>query len=758
MRPVSIVIAAAALALACLRERGGSGGTVWADPGAPASLAAGLALLAFWTAAALRAGRAAALRVNPRAQGAAAALWTLLYAYTAVLLMVLCAAAAGQINAIALTVLSAALFIAFGDGRRAERPPPAGHCADHGAAGSGAGGPALARLFREHPLACVIVGAIGLLAAVNAVWAFMLPPFAHDDFTYHLVFPVEWAQSGSLGMRAVPFGNHSPPYYPMNTEMFYLWLFLPLREAFHLNAAQAVFLVMAVLALHEIFRRCGASARASLLAAALFCLSPVAAAEAGKAYVDVAFAAFFLTALNAALAFRSRPSRLKFLQFVLCVGIFAGTKIPGVVFSAVILIPFFAVVLVQCARQESGRAARVRFGPAAALLAAAAAIFFAAGGWWYVRNLIVAGNPVFPLDVGFFGATIFHGAYGREALPVSHAATLLELHTPALLALIAAGLLVTAVVAARPRRGGQGARPGAALLAGLLLPALMAALYHFLLPFDYARFVLALCGLAGAALLVPLDLGRAVRRAAEAAIAAALVASLIVAAWREKLLLPLIEARLEISALVLGGLALGLLGAAALGWAVFARPRSLVRIVAGACSAGLIFLFFWAASTTADPGGEHFVDNFRKSREHYMHLHANYSGATVAVAGTNRSFLLYGRDFTNRVVYVNVNRSRGWMLHDFVRAFRGDRAALRGDRNAVALYRCDARYPAWAANLEAADVDLLFVERLTPYNLQKEYARDQQGFPLESMWAERHPEKFRRVYGSPIVRIYEVLR
>ena len=26
-------------------------------------------------------------------------------------------------------------------------------------------------------------------------------------------------------------------------------------------------------------------------------------------------------------------------------------------------------------------------------------LFIAAGGWWYLRNLLVAGNPIFPLHV-----------------------------------------------------------------------------------------------------------------------------------------------------------------------------------------------------------------------------------------------------------------------------------------------------------------------------------------------------------------------
>ena len=83
-----------------------------------------------------------------------------------------------------------------------------------------------------------------------------------------------------------------------------------------------------------------------------------------------------------------------------------------------------------------------------------------------------------------------------------------------------------------------------------------------------------------------------------------------------------------------------------------------------------------------------------------------------------------------------------------------DRAPLLGERNGVGYYRREPRYRAWEANLAAAGVDLLVVRRLPPWNRGK-YRSDERGFPLESVWAERHPERFRRVYASPVVRIYE---
>lgn len=754
-RIVAIILSAAALSVCFVLDA--------LEPGGAVAIAAGLGLLAFWSAGALRAGRAVAVRVNPEARRAGRALWTFVYSYFFVLLSVSVAALFFRIDAISLTVLAAVPLVSI---KRRSRLSAESDESDARLEN-------LVGLARRHPLATTIVAAIGLLTAVNVAWSFLLPPFAQDDFTYHLVFPVEWMQSGTLNMRAVPFGNHSPPYYPMNTELFWVWLLIPFRQLFHISAAQSVFFVFSVVASYEIFRRCHASRRASLVAASLFGLCPVMVAELGKAYVDIAFGCFFLVALNAILAFGRAPSTAKALQIAVAVGLFAGTKIPGVVFALLVLAPLtLMVVLVAWRRAE--RAVRPGVGRIAVTLAAAGGVFVAAGGWWYVRNLIVTHNPVFPLNVKVLGRTLFEGAYNRTALPGSHVSTLLDLYTPALLALFAAAGIF-AVVAALYKLFSPAARevrsdrdracPGAVILVGIMLPAVIVAIFHFLLPFDYARFVLALGALSAAGMLVPLDAAAwPVRRATEVLILVALGAGLWIDVSREALLLPLINPpRLASSSTVWGALALGVLTFLCLPLLV-RRGRGLwPRLAAWTLAGALLFALFNAGSTVSDSAGEHYVDWFRKSRDHITFIDENYEGVTIAFCGSNRTLPYYGRTLSNKVRYVNVNRGRDRLFHDHVFQFDEDETPLLEDRNGVAYYRRHKHYPAWIANLDAAGVDLLIVDQLVPWNrpeIKKDrmnkYVCDQQYFPIESIWAERHTEKFKRVYASPIVRIYEI--
>ena len=118
---------------------------------------------------------------------------------------------------------------------------------------------------------------------------------------------------------------------------------------------------------------------------------------------------------------------------------------------------------------------------------------------------------------------------------------------------------------------------------------------------------------------------------------------------------------------------------------------------------------------------------------------------------------LFGRDFTNRVAYVNVNDTGDALFHDHVSRRRDLRDASRLDRGGAAYYRDTPDYEAWLHNLDAFGADLLWIARLPPWALGHPYRRDDAGFPLEADWAEQHPDRFRRVFGSPRVRIYEIV-
>ena len=213
---VRAAVAVAAVALALVRQE--------LLPEGALGLALGALLLGFQALAFARAGARIAERLEPADSGASALLRSGLYAYG---LLVTCMALAGALGCIRLFPLCAAaalLFYVCGPAERADRPlDPA----------------ALLAAARAHALAALFLVLFALLAAVDFGWAAQAPITATDDIAYHLASPVRWVQSGALGYEFLPFGNHSPSYYPMATELLFAWVYLPLREQGAPKHAQA---------------------------------------------------------------------------------------------------------------------------------------------------------------------------------------------------------------------------------------------------------------------------------------------------------------------------------------------------------------------------------------------------------------------------------------------------------------------------------------------------------------------------------------
>jgi hypothetical protein len=132
----------------------------------------------------------------------------------------------------------------------------------------------------------------------------------------------------------------------------------------------------------------------------------------------------------------------------------------------------------------------------------------------------------------------------------------------------------------------------------------------------------------------------------------------------------------------------------------------------------------------------------------------------VAYAGTNIPYYLMARGLRNEVRYINIDRHRDWLLHDYHRA-----ALARGHghwANARPGWdRMQPDFQAWLDNLDAEGIELLVVTRANPGEGAHNVA-DVDNFPIERGWADSHPERFEILYGrqenDPWFRLYRVRR
>ncbi len=271
--------------------------------------------------------------------------------------------------------------------------------------------------------AAVSPGAI-LLYALALVYGFgsVRPDLGGDSTSYHLVYPLEWAQAHRIFVDP----SLRIPYYTTNWAMLDVWLML-FR---FVDEAQTLTWLTSLLSLLGIYGYVTASVQregrrlepvhvaVALLAAVAVAGSAIFFEAAVVGLIDVPIGLFFLVcalALADAVRFRRWES---LLAFGLCGGFLMGMKL-----SLIGLFPVFVAATAFGALLLGGSRRRVAL--AVALLSVCTAP-------WYVKNFIQAGDPISPtLNIAFRGvdphwsADDYHGITvdikaGEATTPLGH--------------------------------------------------------------------------------------------------------------------------------------------------------------------------------------------------------------------------------------------------------------------------------------------------------------------------------------------------
>lgn len=527
--------------------------------------------------------------------------------------------------------------------------------------------------------------------------------FLYDTLSYHLHVPATWLAAGRLQIVPAVFGDPASAYAPSNLELWFAFLMAPLRSDDLAALGQLPFAALGALAVAAAVREAGARREAALGGALAFLLVPEVWQQARTAMTDLGLAALLLASVPFLLRWRRAAAGRDVVALAAAIGLAAGTRYA----AAPLALPFVAAAAAIAARRQ----------PSPGIVAAAVLIAAATGGFWYARNLIVTGNPWYPVET--LG---FPGLYGRAAmrgwdyhLPVGNLSALAEMAGAAGFGFSAAALAAFARV-----------RPALELALALAVTAI----FWFVIPYQESRFLLPAFGLAA------LAIGRAAAQPPAALGWGGLGLALI----GEAVALPSPD-RLAL-------LPIGLLGAAALhGWR---RVSPRARPVLGWALAGATGVLVAAGLARGLAAHRRGADPIRLGGElddAWAWFGANVHGARVAYTGTNLAFPLWGPDLTNPVTYVNVAGAPGDRLHDF--------PARPAATPEPAPYRDGASYDVWLRNLHAARAQVLFVAALDPI-VARTVAADRDQFPIERQWADAHPELFHLRYASDAARVYGI--
>lgn len=596
-----------------------------------------------------------------------------------------------------------------------------------------------------------------LLAAASWTWAWVSPPPPWDAFVYHLSFPAAWIKSGGIFPVTVPFGDQAGTYFPSNVELIYLRLLSAPGQDFATNVLQWFFLIFISIVIYRLSETTGAGNAESIAAAAVPFFIPILFHQSVTSEVDILFAAYFITFIYFLLRWADRPTINSYLYYsFLSLGLFLGSKTISVVFTLLIAAP---LIIYLSFKKHSFL--QVVCG---CLIAAAT------GGYWYVRNLLLTGNPVYPLSVSFFGKPLFPGAYDRHTMLQS------VFHTDSFrewLGLLSNGyglpiiflLLFGILFSLFKSRGHLRIKVIAAI------PVAITAICFFVIPYNrevrflFSAFLISCVALAWAA-------GQMTNRNRRLFLVIILIACLANVVWSAVF-------SSDPFHLQLGGQILNL----------FLLPGHIYRMMApaaltfGAASIIFIYILINRMIFNIRPKAEFvllplvsflfFVGLILLSAVYPKYQYEYYSSFTmgrswlamhemrpdaqrVAYSGTDIDYGLTGPWLKNDVYYVPITEWDTHYFHECTNEIRKRGLYSVPDTNRIDFCRREPDYETWLSRLKELSTTLLYVSVLHPNDLPH-LAHDPEGFPIERQWADSHTEHFRLFFSNRQVRIYDFI-
>lgn len=266
----------------------------------------------------------------------------------------------------------------------------------------------------------------GVFAALTyglyGVVSYYQPDSSWDGNYYHIPSIGTWAVKGYIYWIPSNWPQASLMNgYPKGAELVGFVLSQGLRNSYFVNLSNFLFLPLGILGIISLSRSLGASLEAATLSGLAFMAVPTVVFQLPTSYVDVAFACCVIAVMAAVLVivddlFAGRSiSPRSLLMFGGSLGLSLSTKDTGLGIVVVSVGGIVAVLAVNLAK----RAWRERYlglWRGILFLAGTLAVALIVGGYWYIRDLLLAGSPIYPIGVRFLGHTVFPGASVSEVI------------------------------------------------------------------------------------------------------------------------------------------------------------------------------------------------------------------------------------------------------------------------------------------------------------------------------------------------------
>ena len=579
-------------------------------------------------------------------------------------------------------------------------------------------------------------GAAALIVFMIIVLAYSLiyVRFDDDPLIYQLRFAAAWLQSGDIHIVPTPFHDPSQAYGPGLASVFYAWLIAPFGTDILGQAGGWFFALPVLLSSILLARELGAGKGLAWSAAAFLIMSPLFVYQSGSAYSDLPLAAFLTASIYFLLRAIRHGTGVDVLFAFLSAGLMAATKYTAFQ-HGLVLLPLFVIALYRTRTSPRWWA----FGIVLAL---------AACGWWYGRNLVLTGNPFFPIETigfsGLFGSEemkdwVFHQESGRIY------GLIIENNVSLPMLLIGLGSLAALVYTTVKERTTNDFFLTASLVYAAITPIVIDMINWQLAPFQLDRFWLPavpiLCAVMAAALSRRPTLllgGIALSYAGYYLRSGSALSSDF---WT------MVKVALPASAMI-GGLS----------WMVLNRREKSVSVLPRYWWGVPVILLLLFIVITAPS----FLERRTESLSGFIYgegwnrLGCMKDADKVAVTGSNLFYPAHGPFLENEVHYFGLSGRVDPLAHQIMKddfpdgtpEFQNPEPALER------LLMCPRK---WAESLVQSEVDALFIMRVNRTALINT-AHDPEGWPIEDIWARENPALFENVYADDTTKIYRVER
>jgi hypothetical protein len=255
-------------------------------------------------------------------------------------------------------------------------------------------------LSRAIALVSVAAGAVGCLGYLRLQGDRV--PESIDALSFHLPDVARWAQQHGFWQihQFVPDLAHGN--YPNNGDVLSLVAVLPFHDLSLVRWVFVPWLALTGIGVAALARELGAPRTSARVFGAVAATLPVVLRSALPADLpDVVLYSTFTAGLVFLVRHRRSGERSELMLAGLGLGLALGTKWYG-------LSAFALVLALWAAARVLERAAARRLLADGALLCGVALL---AGGFWLLRNLVLSGNPLFPVRVSVAGVTLFDAPY-----------------------------------------------------------------------------------------------------------------------------------------------------------------------------------------------------------------------------------------------------------------------------------------------------------------------------------------------------------